>query len=108
MVTASICAARRVVVVNNVLTGAADKAASVGEESEALFVSNHFGDSAIGVAVKDLSTAYLYHNRFEANRRDVRAYLNEATLLWRGPGGVRGGRPRGRRTCRSTSTNGPR
>ena len=67
----------RVVVVNNVLTGAADKAASVGEQSEALFVSNHFGDSAIGVAVKDLSTAYLYHNRFEANRRDVRAYLKK-------------------------------
>ena len=35
----------RVVVVNNALTGAADKAASVGEESEALFVSNHFGES---------------------------------------------------------------
>ena len=67
----------RVVVVNNVLTGAADKAASVGEESEALFVSNHFGDSAIGVAVKDLSTAYLYHNRFEANRRDVRATMKQ-------------------------------
>ena len=50
----------RVVVVNNELTGAADKAASVGEESEALFVSNRFGHSAIGVAVKDLSTAYLY------------------------------------------------
>ena len=64
----------RVVVVNNELTGAADKAASVGEESEALFVSNRFGDSTIAVAVKDLSTAYLYDNRFEENRRDVRAY----------------------------------
>ena len=67
----------RVVVVNNELTGAADKAASVGEESEVLFVSNRFGHSAIGVAVKDLSTAYLYDNRFEENRRDVRAYLNK-------------------------------
>ena len=38
----------RVFVVNNDLTGAADKAASVGEESEALFVSNRFGHSAIG------------------------------------------------------------
>ena len=74
MVTVSICAARGSFVVNNELTGAADKAASVGEESEALFVSNRFGDSAIGVAVKDLSTAYLYDNRFEENRRDVRAY----------------------------------
>ena len=55
----------RVVVVNNELTGAADKAASVGEESEVLFVSNRLGHSAIGVAVKDLSTAYLYDNRFE-------------------------------------------
>ena len=64
----------RVVVVNSELTGAADKAASVGEESEALFVSNRFSHSAIGVAVKDLSTAYLYDNRFEENRRDVRAY----------------------------------
>ena len=67
----------RVVVVNNELTGAADKAASVGEESEALFVSNRFGHSAIGVAVKDLSTAYLYDNRFEENRRDVRAAMKK-------------------------------
>ena len=67
----------RVVVVNNELTGAADKAASVGEESEALFVSNRFGHSAIGVAVKDLSTAYLYDNRFEENRRDVRANMKQ-------------------------------
>ena len=67
----------RVVVINNELTGAADKAASVGEESEALFVSNRFGDSAIGVAVKDLSTAYLYDNRFEENRRDVRAAMKK-------------------------------
>ena len=67
----------RVVVVNNELTGAADKAASVGEESEALFVSNRVGHSAIGVAVKDLSTAYLYDNRFEENRRDVRATMKK-------------------------------
>ena len=67
----------RVVVVNNELTGAADKAASVGEESEVLFVSNRFGHSAIGVAVKDLSTAYLYDNRFEENRRDVRATMKK-------------------------------
>ena len=67
----------RVVVVNNELTGAADKAASVGEESEVLFVSNRFGHSAIGVAVKDLSTAYLYNNRFEENRRDVRATMKK-------------------------------
>ena len=67
----------RVVIVNNELTGAADKAASVGEESEALFVSNRFGHSAIGVAVKDLSTAYLYDNRFEENRRDVRAAMKK-------------------------------
>ena len=67
----------RVVVINNELTGAADKAASVGEESEVLFVSNRLGHSAIGVAVKDLSTAYLYDNRFEENRRDVRAYLKK-------------------------------
>ena len=65
----------RVVVVNNDLTGAADKAASVGEQSEALFVSNRVGHSAIGVAVKDLSTAYLSDNRFEENHRDVRAYM---------------------------------
>ena len=67
----------RVVIVNNELTGAADKAASVGEESEALFVSNRVGHSATGVAVKDLSTAYLYDNWFEENRRDVRAYLKK-------------------------------
>ena len=59
------------------LTGAADKAASVGEESEVLFVSNRIGQSAIGVAVKDLSTAYLYDNRFAENRLDVRAYLKK-------------------------------
>ena len=68
----------RVVVVNNELNGAADKAASVGEESEALFVSNRVGHSAIGVAVKDLSTAYLYDNRFEENRRDVRATMKKS------------------------------
>ena len=67
----------RVVVVNNELTGAADKAASVGEESEALFVSNRVGHSTIGVAVKDLSTAYLYDNRFEENGRDVRATMKQ-------------------------------
>ena len=67
----------RVVVVNNELTGAADKAASVGEQSEALFVSNRVGHSAIGVAVKDLSTAYLYDNRFAENRRDVRATMKK-------------------------------
>ena len=67
----------RVFVVNNELTGAADKAASVGEESEALFVANRFGRSAIGVAVKDLSTAYLYDNRFEENGRDVRAAMKK-------------------------------
>ena len=67
----------RVVVVNNELTGAADKAASVGEQSEALFVSNRVGHSTIGVAVKDLSTAYLYDNRFEENRRDVRANMKK-------------------------------
>ena len=68
----------RVIVVNNELTGAADKAVSVGEESEALFVSNRFGHSAIGVAVKDLSTAYLYDNQFEENDRDVRTYMKKA------------------------------
>ena len=67
----------RVVVVNNELTGAADKAASVGEESEALFVSNRVGHSAIGVAVKDLSTAYLYDNWFEENGRDVHAAMKK-------------------------------
>ena len=67
----------RVVVVNNEFTGAADKAASVGEQSEALFVSNRVGHSAIGVAVKDLSTAYLYDNRFEENGRDVRADMKK-------------------------------
>ena len=67
----------RVVVVNNELTGAADKAASVGEQSEALFVANRVGHSAIGVAVKDLSTAYLYDNRFVENRRDVRATMKK-------------------------------
>ena len=67
----------RVVVINNELTGAADKAASVGEESEVLFVANRVGHSAIGVAVKDLSTAYLSDNRFEENRRDVRAFLTK-------------------------------
>ena len=67
----------RVVVVNNELTGATDKAASVGEQSEALFVSNRVGHSAIGVAVKDLSTAYLYDNRFEENGRDVRATMKQ-------------------------------
>ena len=67
----------RVVVVNNELTGAADKAASVGEQSEALFVSNRIGHSAIGVAIKDLSTVYVYDNRFEENRRDVRATMKK-------------------------------
>ena len=67
----------RVVVVNNELTGAADKAASVGEQSEALFVSNSVGHSAIGVAVKDLSTVYLSDNRFVENGRDVRAFLKK-------------------------------
>ena len=68
----------RVFVVNNELTGAADKAASVGEQSEALIVSNRVGHSTTGVAAKDLSTAYLYDNRFEENRRDVRAYLKKS------------------------------
>ena len=77
MVTVSICAARGVVVVNNELTGAADKAASVGEESEVLFVSNRVGQSTTGLAVKDLSTAYLYDNRFEENDRDVRATMKK-------------------------------
>ena len=67
----------RVVVVNNELAGAADKAASVGEESEVLFVANRVGRSAIGVAVKDLSTAYLYDNRFEENGRDVCATMKQ-------------------------------
>ena len=67
----------RVFVVNNELTGAADKAAGVGEQSEALFVSNRVGHSTIGVAVKDLSTAYRYDNRFEENRRDVRATMKK-------------------------------
>ena len=49
----------------------------MGEESEALFVSNRVGHSAIGVAVKDLSTAYLYDNRFEENDRDVRATMKK-------------------------------
>ena len=68
----------RVVVVNNELTGAADKAASAGEQSEMLFVANRVGDSTIGVAVKDLSTAYLYDNRFDGEwHRDVRVYLKK-------------------------------
>ena len=67
----------RVIVVNNELTGVADKAASVGEQSEALFVSNRLGQSTIGVAVKDLSTAYLYDNRFAENDRDVRANMKK-------------------------------
>ena len=67
----------RVVIVNNELTGAADKAASVGEQSEVLFVSNRVGHSTTGVAVKDLSTAYLYDNRFEENGRDVRADMKK-------------------------------
>ena len=67
----------RVVVVDNELTGAADKAASVGEQSEVLFVANGVGQSTIGVAVKDLSTAYLYDNRFEENGRDVRANMKK-------------------------------
>ena len=49
----------------------------MGEESEALFVSNNFGDSTTAVAVKDLSTAYPYDNRFEENRRDVRATMKQ-------------------------------
>ena len=67
----------RVVVINNEIRGAADKAASVGEQSQALFVQNRFGDSTLAVAVKDLSTAYLFNNRFDENRRDVSAYLKK-------------------------------
>ena len=67
----------RVVVVNNELTGAADEAARVGEQSETLFVSNRVGRSTTGVAVKDLSTAYLSDNWFEENRRDVRATMKK-------------------------------
>ena len=49
----------------------------MGEQSEVLFVSNRLGHSTIGVAVKDLSTAYLYDNRFEENGRDVRANMKK-------------------------------
>ena len=37
--------------------------------------------SAIGVAVKDLSSAYLHDNRFEENRRDVRRLFEEAAFF---------------------------
>ena len=47
------------------------------EESKALFVTNRVGRSTIGMAVKDLSTAYLYDNRFEENGLDVRANMKQ-------------------------------
>ena len=78
----------------------------MGEESEVLFVANRVGDSAIGVAVKDLSTAYLYDNRFEENRRDVRATMKNPFTAAAGWCSRR--TARGRRICRSTSTIIPR
>ena len=47
----------------------------MGEESEALFVVESCRPQL--VAVKDLSTAYLYDNRFEENDRDVRATMKK-------------------------------
>ena len=49
------------------------------------------GHSAIAVAVKDFSTAYLYDNRFEENRRDLRAAMKQpffggGRVVFAGPG----------------------
>jgi hypothetical protein len=54
--------------------GLSDKGASIGEDSRVLLCGNTFSGNRLGVAVKDLSRAYLVDNSFSRNVQDIHAY----------------------------------
>ena len=56
---------------DNQFIGIGDKGLSVGEESDILIINNTFKNNKTGVAVKDLSNAFLLENIFEDDSVDV-------------------------------------
>ncbi len=59
---------------NNSFKGFKDKGASVGEMSSVVLKQNLFEDNLYGIAVKDLSKAFLIRNQFKSNSIDINAY----------------------------------
>ncbi len=59
---------------NNIQGGCGDKGVSAGENSYPLIINNIFKGCSIGVAVKDLSSARIYHSKFIGNGIGVSAY----------------------------------
>lgn len=61
-------------VVGSSFTGFDDKGMSVGEESVVWVRDNILSTNTLGIAVKDNSKAYIDHNTFFGNIRDIDAY----------------------------------
>ena len=68
----------RLVATDNEFSGFMGAGVGVGESSEALMAANAFRDTALAIAVTDLSTAYVHaDNVFGANNLDVSASMQK-------------------------------
>jgi hypothetical protein len=63
-----------ILVVQSLFSGMRDKGMSIGEESRIFLSNNRFINNNNGVAVKDLSQAYFFQNRFQNNVLDINIY----------------------------------
>jgi hypothetical protein len=62
------------VVKNSTFSGLGDKGISIGEKSRIYLTGNVLKSNNMGIAVKDLSLAYLFRNKFEGNVSDISIY----------------------------------
>jgi len=67
-----------ILVKNSTFTGFEDKGISVGEDSDILVYQSTFNNNTNGVAVKDLSDAFLIKNQFKRNKNDINAYQKKS------------------------------
>jgi len=63
-----------VLVKNNAFVNLLDKGVSIGEKSKVVLINNHFINNTFGIAVKDLSKAYIAKNIFENSNISIGVY----------------------------------
>jgi len=64
----------RALFLSNTIEGFVDKGISVGERSEVAIINNTIIKNNIGIAVKDLSKAFLFNNKLRENIKNVMVY----------------------------------
>lgn len=66
-----------IILSENLINNAKDKAISVGEKSKVIIENHSFNENHIAIAIKDESTAYVLKNKFFNNNLNVSMYVKK-------------------------------